>query len=143
MRRFASVVLTAALTMGAMGAMATSADAATTKKWDTKNGYKALKAGGKYKKNSTKVVINGWLWDTKNNGWSPAVQFMAREKGKKDHYSNVFYFRYGGKPADFAFKRSYGRFFSSTNTADLYVREAGVKESNPKKIAYGPWKKLY
>jgi hypothetical protein len=141
MRRIATVALATGVAMAGLGAVATTADAASHS-WTTKNGWSSLKAGGTYSRTSTKVSTSGWLQDFKNNGWSPAVQFKATE-GNKTQWSNVFFLTYKGKPADFKFKHSYGHFFTSYYTSHLYVREAGIKESNRNVVRYGGWKKLY
>jgi hypothetical protein len=141
MRRIATVALATGVALAGLGAVATTADAATHS-WVTKDGWKSIKAGGTYSRTSTYVSIKGWLQDTSNNGWSPAVQFQATE-GSKAQRSYVFYFTVNGKLADFAFKHSYGHFFTSKYTSHLYVREVAVKETNRNTVRYGAWKKLY
>jgi hypothetical protein len=141
MRRIATVALATGVALAGLGAVATTADAATHS-WVTKDGWKSIKAGGTYKRTSTAVSISGWLQDTSNNGWSPAVQFKTTE-GHKTQWSYVYYLTYRGKPADFKFKHTWGHFFTSKNTSHLYVREVAIKESNRNVLRYGAWKKLY
>jgi hypothetical protein len=141
MRRIATVALATGVALAGFGVVATTADAATHS-WVTANGWSGVQAGGTYTRGSTKVTTTGWLKDTKNNGYSPAVQFKATEGGKTS-YSSVYFLTYKGKPADFAFKHTYGHFFTSHYTTHLYVREARMKESNRNSIQFAHWKKLY
>jgi hypothetical protein len=96
MRRIATVALATGVALGGLGVVATTADAATTtRSWVTDNGWSTVKAGGTYKRTSTTVSTSGWLQDTKNNGWSPVVQFKATEGGKTS-YSSLYFLTYNG-----------------------------------------------
>ncbi|MEV4252027.1 hypothetical protein AB0J52_02535 [Spirillospora sp. NPDC049652] len=107
----------------------------------TKNGWSTIKVDGYYTRSGRGVKVKFSLADGKRNGWSPAVQF-ATKITKPARLSNVYYFTYNHSPADMKFKRSYG-VYSLTSAPHLYVREAGVATTNAKKVAFGPWKKLY
>ncbi|WP_026415860.1 hypothetical protein [Actinomadura oligospora] len=120
---------------------ASGVQAAASYSWTSKNGWTTIKAYGKYTRSKSGVKVSFSLADGKKNGWSPAVQFRT-SNGSRYYTSAVYYLRYGGVPADFKFSHYYG-VFNSSYTKHLYVREAGVSTKNTKKIAYGPWKKLY
>ncbi|MCP2335003.1 hypothetical protein [Actinomadura rupiterrae] len=159
MRRIATVAVTSgALAAGLLvSAGAASADqgftqssklpaasgvqAAAAHSWVSKDGWKSIKAYGKYSRSRSGVKVSFSLADTSRNGWSPAVQFRT-SNGKYYYTSGVYFLRYNGVPADFKFSHYYG-VFSSRYSAHLYVREAGIARTNPKKVVYGPWKKLY
>jgi hypothetical protein len=149
MRRIATVALAAGVALAGLGAVATTADAATHT-WVTKDGWKTIKANGSYKRTTSSVSTSGYLHDTSNNGWSPAVQFKAIKIVKKNQkiytytqWSGVYFASYKGVPADFKFDYYYGHFFTSSYTTHLYVREAAIKESNRKTVKFAGWKKLY
>ncbi|MFC4913220.1 hypothetical protein [Actinomadura gamaensis] len=163
MRRIAAVAITSgALAAGLLAsAGAASADqsplvpsvklpaatsgvgAAATHDWATKDGWSTLKASGTYSRTSKKVTAKVWLTDYKKNGWSPAVQFRTFT-GKTPYDSRVIGVlnRNTGRPADLKFTFYAGTWYS-THTTHLYVREIGISVSNPRKAAFGPWKKLY
>ncbi|MBW8483909.1 hypothetical protein [Actinomadura parmotrematis] len=149
MRRIATLAVTTGLAVSCMGVLATSADAATGT-WKTKNGYSSVYASGKYSRSASKVTVTGSIYDQKKNGYAPGVQFMAREKGKKDHYSSVIvlvqYVNGVKRYYDANSGGGYvGTLFTSTNTDRLYVRECGYNIKT-KKAACGSksdWKRIY
>jgi len=153
MRRTAAVALTA-ITLGAgVGLTAVPANAAparkATKSWSTFHGkkgsiWRTIQTKGKYTRNGGKITINGWLYDTKKNGWSPAVEFRVWRDGKWN-YSKMLGVKYrsSGLPADGKIKYNFGQFWSTTGT-HLQVREiankAGSKTSFKRSKS---WKKLF
>lgn len=149
MRRIAAVALTVGTLIAGVTATATPAQAASKGTWVTKNGWKVIKADGKYTKNSKKVVIGGTLRDYKGgDGWSPGVQFLTKEKqGSKvvSKTSDVFYVKnlQTDKPMDRKDSYSSSKIYSSSLTGNLYVREVALKVSDIDKAKFGPWKKIY
>ncbi|MQY06840.1 hypothetical protein [Actinomadura macrotermitis] len=149
MRRIATLAVTTGLAVTCLGALATTADAAAGGTWKTKDGYSSVSANGKWARSSSSVKVTGAIYDHKKNGYAPAVQFLAREKGKRDHYSGmvVLYRLANGKRVPFDAAKGgghVGTVFSSTNTDRLYVRECGYNIKTPKKSACSnTWKRIY
>ncbi|WP_019629356.1 hypothetical protein [Actinomadura atramentaria] len=143
MRRLVAAALAAGTVLAGTVAVAAPADAATHS-WTSKNGWSTLKAYGTWSHTSKKATLKVWLADSKKNGWSPGVQFRTWTAGyKKSKYSSVFYFvdSRTGKPADTKFS-GYRGAYTAGYPAHAYVREVGVRVSD-RKLAAGPWKKLY
>ncbi|MFC9969746.1 hypothetical protein ACFVH6_02460 [Spirillospora sp. NPDC127200] len=143
MRRIATLAVTTGLAMSCLTVASTGAEAATTRSWVTKDGWSSLKASGKYTRSAKGLAVTVHLTDTRNNGWSPGVQIRTATKDyKKYKTSPVFFFTYGGRPADFAFTKYRGK-YTAGYAGHLYVREVGVSESNRNRMVAGPWKKLF
>lgn len=152
MRRTAAVVMTAVTVGAGVGLTAVPASAAparkVTKSWVTFDGkkgsiWRTIKAYGKYTRTGNKVVITGWLQDTKKNGWSPAVEFRVWRDGKWN-YSDTLGVKYldTGLPADGRFTYKFGEFWKTTGT-HLQVREAANKATSKNVVKRSGWKKLF
>ncbi|MGI5164740.1 hypothetical protein ACQEU3_10335 [Spirillospora sp. CA-253888] len=146
MRRIATLAVTTGLAMSCLTVVSTGAEAATTRSWVTKDGWSSLKASGKYTRSAKGLAVSVYLTDTRNNGWSPAVQIRTATKDyKKYKNSAVFFFvnRNNGRPADMPFSNVYRGKYTAGYAGHLYVREVGVSETNRNRMVAGPWKKLF
>ncbi|MBA9001908.1 hypothetical protein [Thermomonospora cellulosilytica] len=141
MRRIVAVALTTGALVAGLGAVATPAQAATTKKWETIDAFPHTRAWGQATKTSSKFTWKGSLKDGRKDGWTACVRFKAVEG---DRYQTVRYIIVTGGGTAYDGPGTVSISGSSSYNGKLYVQECRrSKKTGKYQYADKKWRKIF
>jgi hypothetical protein len=134
------MALATGVALGAFGATASVAEAATAHAWSAKCGTSAVSAWGTYTRTSSKVVVSGFLRDNSTHHYAACVRFKFT-KGAHVSYSGHAIQYTNRALADGHFTIQLNP-LASANTAHAYVQKCQINVSTHKISLYS-WSKIF